>query len=163
LQVLGILSLHAALGAAVVQRPHVVSHWLGEADQLAVRVADDLRGNWQSFCKTNVDLWRIAISVERGESGGTVLDLARDVDQSKLTWRTRKASYLVDVGRGLARESKTRAEAVRWLRQAEESAPQAIRNHPAARDTVAYLLGRATASAGGRELRGMAARMGVPH
>src|SRR5262249_29517071 len=35
LHVLGMLSLHAALGAAVVQRPHVVSHWLAEADQLA--------------------------------------------------------------------------------------------------------------------------------
>jgi transcriptional regulator with XRE-family HTH domain len=163
LQVLGILSLHAALGAAVVQRPHVISHWLDAADQLATRVPDDLRGNWQSFCQTNVNLWRVAISVERGESGGTVLDLTRAVEPSKLTWRTRKASYLADVGRGLAREPKTRAEAVRWLRQAEEAAPQHIRNHPATRDTVAYLLGRATAAAGGRELRGMAARMGVPH
>jgi hypothetical protein len=52
---------------------------------------------------------------------------------------------------------------VRWLRRAEEAAPQHIRNHAAVRETVAYLLGRATAAAGGRELRGMAARMSVPH
>jgi hypothetical protein len=52
---------------------------------------------------------------------------------------------------------------VRWLRQAENTAPQHIRNQAAIRETVAYLLGRAKASAGGRELRGMAARMGVPH
>jgi hypothetical protein len=163
LHVLGILSLHAALGAAVVQRPHVVTHWLGEADQLAARVPDDLKGNWQSFCQTNVNLWRIAIGVERGESGGAVLDTARTIDRTKVTWRTREACYLADVGRGLAREPKTRAEAVRWLRRAEEAAPQHIRNHTATRETVAYLLGRASATAGGRELRGMAARMGVPH
>jgi len=41
-EVLGILTLHAALGAAVVQRPQVVSHWLSEADQLAARVPDDI-------------------------------------------------------------------------------------------------------------------------
>jgi hypothetical protein len=163
LQVLGILSLHAALGGAVVQRPHVVTHWLAEANQLAARVPDDLKGNWQSFCQTNVNLWRIAISVERGESGGAVLEMARAVDRTRLTWRTREAAYLADIGRALARERNTRAEAVRWLRQAEDTAPQVIRNHTAARETVAYLLGRATAAAGGRELRGMAARMGVPH
>jgi hypothetical protein len=163
LQVLGMLTLHAALGAAVVQRPETVSHWLGEADQLAARVPDDLRGNWQSFSKTNAGLWRVAISVERGESGGAVLELAEGIDQARIGLRTREASFLADVGRGLAREPRMRQEAVHWLRKAENSAPQHIRNHPATRETVAYLLGRATATAGGRELRGMAARMGVPH
>jgi hypothetical protein len=103
LHVLGMLSLHAALGAAVVQRPHVIAHWLGEADRLAARVPDDLKGNWQSFCRTNVGLWRIAIGVERGESGGAVLDMTRVIDRTKIGWRTREASYLADVGRGLAR------------------------------------------------------------
>jgi transcriptional regulator with XRE-family HTH domain len=163
LQVLGILSLHAALGAAVVQQPHAVTHWLQAADQLAARVPDDLAGNWQSFCQTNVNLWRVAVSVERGESGGAVLELAQRVDPSRVTVRTRRASYLADVGRGLAREQKTSAAAVQWLRQAEEAGPQHIRNHPATRETVAYLLNRAARSAGGWELRGMAARMGVPH
>jgi riboflavin biosynthesis pyrimidine reductase len=78
LQVLGMLTLHAALGAAVSQRPQAISHWLGEADRLAARVPDDLQGNWQSFSQTNVNLWRVAIGVERGESGGAVLGLARN-------------------------------------------------------------------------------------
>jgi hypothetical protein len=51
---------------------------------------------------------------------------------------------------------------VGWLRKAEDAAPQRIRNSPAARSAVTYLLDRATATAGGRELRGMAARMGLP-
>jgi transcriptional regulator with XRE-family HTH domain len=163
IQVLGMLTLHAALGAAVVQRPHVVGHWLGEASRLAGRVPDDIRGNWQSFCQTNVRLWNVGIIVERGESGGTVLDMARTVDQSKITCRDRLAPFLADVGRGLAREPRMRGDAVRWLRRAEDAGPQLIRNSAPARETVAYLLNRARTDAGGRELRGMAARMGVAH
>jgi YD repeat-containing protein len=117
----------------------------------------------QSFSLTNVQIWGLAIGVERGESGGAVLEMARPVDQSKITYRTRHACFLADVGRGLAREPRTQADAVRWLRRAEDAGPQLIRNRPAARETVAYLLNRARADAGGRELRGMAARMGVVH
>jgi hypothetical protein len=141
----------------------VVDHWLAEADQIAGRVADDAKGNWQSFSKTNVRLWSVAIGVERGESGGAVLDLAKAVDQSKIAYSTRRAPFLADVGRGLAREPGTRVEAVRWLRRAEDAGPQLIRNHPPTREAVAFLLNRSRADAGGRELRGMAARMGVPH
>ena len=161
LHILGILTLHAALAGAVVQRPRVIDHWLAEAGQLAGRVPDDIKGNWQSFSATNVRIWNVAIGVERGESGGTVLELASGIDQSKIAYRTRQASFLAEVGRGLAREPRMRSEAVRWLRRAEEAGPQDIRNNAAVRETVAYLLNRARADAGGRELRGMAARMGV--
>ena len=163
MHVLGILTLHAALAAAVVQRPHVIDHWLAEAGKLADRVSDDVTGNWQSFSQTNVRIWNVAIGVERGEGGGNVLELAQEVDQSKISYRTRKASFLAEVGRGLAREPRMRGDAVRWLRRAEDAGPQDIRNNAAVRETVAYLLNRARADAGGRELRGMAARMGVPH
>ena len=71
-QVLGLIALHAALAGAVVQRAALVSHWLGEADRLASRVPDDMAGTWQSFSRTNVGVWRVAIGVERGESGGAV-------------------------------------------------------------------------------------------
>jgi transcriptional regulator with XRE-family HTH domain len=163
LHVLGILTLHAALGAAVVQRPGAIDHWLAEAGRLAGVVPDDMIGNWQSFSLTNVRLWNVAIGVERGESGGTVLELARPVDQSKIAYRNRQAVFLADVGRGLAREPRMRGEAVRWIRRAEQAGPQLIRNHPPTHETVAYLLNRARADAGGRELRGMASRMGLPH
>lgn len=161
LQVLGMITLHAALSAAVVQRPHVVEHWLGEATALGQRVPDDMQRNWQSFSPTNVRLWNLAIGVERGESGGTVLELTAGIDQSKITYRNRKAYFMADVGRGLAREHRMREDAIRWLRRAEEAGPQLIRNHAPTRESVAYLLNRARSQAGGRELRGMAARMGV--
>ena len=110
-----------------------------------------------------MEIWRLAIGVERGQSGGAVLEMARSVPEEKLGVRSRKAMYLADIGRGLARDPKTRTEAVHVLRRAEETGPELIRNSAPVRETVAYLLSRASAAAVGRELRGMAARMGLPH
>lgn len=163
-EVLGMLTLSASLSAAAVQNRGKAEHWLDEASELAHRVPDEPGQNWMAFSDTNVNVWRVAVGVERGVSGGAVLELADQVQLDKLSdKRGRRAAFLSDVGRGLAREPKTRAEAVRWLQRAEDTAPQWIRNNPVVRETVAYLLNRATAAAGGRELRGMAARMGVPH
>ena len=162
--VLGMLTLSASLSAAVVQNGQRSEHWLGEAAGLAQRVADEPDQNWMAFSGTNVGVWRVAIQVERGHSGGEVLEMASHVREDKLSGRRgRQAAFFADIGRGLAREPRTRADAVRWLRRAEDAAPQWIRNNPPVRETVAYLLNRARAESGGRELRGMAARMGVPH
>lgn len=164
LQVLGMLTLNASLAAASLQRSDRATHWLTEATDIAARVPDDPTRNWQSFSATNVSIWQVTVGVESGLSGRGVLQLANQVTLDRLEPKaTRRASFLADVGRGLAREPGTRVEAVRWLRRAEDAAPQRIRNSAPARETVAYLLNRARAAAGGRELRGMAARMGVPH
>jgi hypothetical protein len=163
LSVLGLIALSAALAAAVLQRGAVTEHWLAESAELAERVPDDMASNWQSFSPTNVAIWRTSLAVERGEGGRTVTELAKAVDERRITSRSRRAAFLIDVGRGLAREPRARAEAVDWLRTAEDVGPQYVRNCAPARETVAYLLDRATATAGGRELRGMAARMGVSH
>ena len=163
-QVLGMLLLTTSLMAASVQRSDTALHWLDEAEQVARTVPDQPMRNWQAFSMANVHVWRVTVGVERGESGGAVLELSKGVNLDLLgPVPSRRASFLADGGRGLARESRTMPEAVRWLRQAEEAAPQRVRNSAAVRETVAYLLNRAKASAGGRELRGMAARMGVPH
>jgi transcriptional regulator with XRE-family HTH domain len=164
LQVLGMITLTASMSAAAVQRGDTAAHWLDEAAAVAARVPDEPIRTWQSFSPTNVSIWRISVGVERGEAGGTVLGMAQDINLDLFEPKaSRRAGFLVDVGRGLAREQRTRAEAVRWLRKAEDTAPQRVRNSAAAREAVAYLLNRATAAAGGRELRGMAARMGLPH
>jgi transcriptional regulator with XRE-family HTH domain len=161
LQVLGQISLTASLSAAVLQRGDRAVHWLDQAAEIAARVPDEPMRTWMSFSPTNVSIWRVAIGVERGEAGGSVLEMAKDVNLDLLGPKaSRRAGFMVDVGRGLAREPKTRAEAVRWLRRAEDTAPQRVRNYVAVHEIVAYLLNRATATAGGREL---AARMGVPH
>jgi transcriptional regulator with XRE-family HTH domain len=163
--VLGMLTLNAALGAAVTHNGQAAEDWLIEAGRLAQRVPDDPDGNWQSFSMTNVGMWAVTVAVERGEAGGSVMERAEQVDPAKLT-RTppfRKAGFYADVGRGLAREKKSRDQAVRWLRRAEVTAPQWFRNSSSLRHTVEVMLTQSIASAGGRELRGMAARMGIPH
>jgi transcriptional regulator with XRE-family HTH domain len=164
LQVLGMLTLTASLMAASVQRRDSASHWLAEAERVAQAVPDEPMHGWQAFSMTNVNVWRVTVGVECGESGGGVLELSKAVNLDRLgPVASRRASFLADSGRGLARESRTMPEAVRWLRQAEDAAPQRVRNSAAVRETVAFLLNRAKANAGGRELRGMAARIGVPH
>jgi hypothetical protein len=93
-----------------------------------------------------------------------MLKLAEQVRLDGLAQRSsRRADFFSEMGRGLARDPRTRTEAVRWLRRAEDAAPQRVRNSAPVRESVAYLLNRARAAAGGPELRGMAARMGLPH
>jgi transcriptional regulator with XRE-family HTH domain len=163
-EVLGMLTLNAALAAAACRKAGTANDWLGEAAELAARVPDDLGGNWQAFSDTNVKIWQITIGVELGALGGEIATLADHVDEAKLDANpARKACFMADVGRGLARDPKRRADAVRWFGRAEAVAPQRIRNDPKVRESVSVMLERAKASAGGRELRGMAARMGVPH
>jgi hypothetical protein len=164
LTVLGMITLTASLAAASIQRSDTAQHWLREATALAARVPDTPMDNWQSFSTTNVSIWSVSVGVERGEAGTAVLKLAESVTLDRLEQKSsRRADFFADVGRGLSREPRTQAEAVRWLRRAEEAAPQRIRNSAPTRETVAFLLNRAKAEAGGRELRGIAARMGLPH
>jgi hypothetical protein len=163
-QVLGMLTLTASLAAATLLRGDTAMHWFHEAEGIAQAVVDDPLANWQSFSTTNVKVWRVTVGVERGESGSTVLELAKDMNVSLLSpVAARYAGFLADGGKGLAREARTMPTAVKWLRQPEEAAPQRVRNSATARETVAYLLNRARADAAGRELRGLAARMGLPH
>ncbi|GLY86012.1 helix-turn-helix domain-containing protein [Actinoallomurus iriomotensis] len=164
IQVLGMLTLAAALSATVVFRYDLAEDWLDRAGELARRIPDTPTENWGAFSASNVGVWRVALAVERGETGGRLLELARDIDEQRLAGRRgRHAAFLADVGRGLAREPRMKDEAVRWLHRAEKVAPHKIRNSAAVRESVNFLLSRATRTAGGQELRAMAARMGVPH
>lgn len=164
IQVLGMLTLAAALSATVTYRYDRAEHWLEQAEELAGRVPDTPASNWGAFSATNVGVWRVGLAVERGRTGGSLLEVANRVKEDRLSGRRgRHAAFLADVGRGLAREPRMRQEAVRWLRRAENVAPHKIRNSAAIRETVGFLLTRAVSTAGGRELRAMAARMGVPH
>jgi transcriptional regulator with XRE-family HTH domain len=162
LSVLGMLTLHAALSAAVLQQGSEAAGWLEAASRIAARVPDAPDENWQSFSTANVAIWRVGVAVERGESGSPVLALAQAVPVRQFgPHSSRRADLLIDTGRGLARDARTWREAVRALRQAEEAGPQRARNSPAAREAVAHLLDRARATASSAELRGLAARLGL--
>jgi hypothetical protein len=86
--------------------------------------------------------------------------LARGIDITDMS-ASRCAGFYTDLGRGLAIERAYRQEAVVALRTAERLAPQRVRTNPFVRDTVTDLMRRARRDAVGRELRGMAYRMGL--
>lgn len=163
-QVLGMLTLATALTATVTPNPAQAAHWLDEAAELASRVPDTPGKNWGAFSASNVAVWRVALAVERSESSSTVLHLAKQVNERRLASRRgRRAAFLTEVGRGLARDPRMRDEALLWLRRAEAVAPHKFRNDVKARETVAVMLEQVRAASLGRELRAMASRMGIPH
>src|SRR5262249_17496348 len=114
-----------------------------------------------SFGAGNVEIWRTLLAVEAGE-GGRAVEIARAVDPTTLPESaTRRAAWHVEIGRGLAMERRTRDEAVRAFTTAEDLAPQRVRSNPWVRESVTVLLGHARRDAGGRELRGLAWRLGI--
>ncbi|OHV48870.1 hypothetical protein E0F15_12520 [Frankia sp. B2] len=83
------------------------------------------------------------------------------MDTSVLGSGRRRAQFLTDFGRGLAQSRGKDKQALAVLREAERLAPELVRTHPLVRETVAVMLQRARANVGGRDLRGLAYRMGI--
>ena len=159
-EIYGMLHLIAAHSANTLGDTDTADAHLAEADAAAARYAGDFAE--LHFGPTNVAVWRVMISVERRDEGRAV-DLARSVDPEQLPPSgERQAAFWLDTGRGLAVRRKTQAQAVEALRQAEQMAPQRIRVDPFAREVVRDLR-RQWARRGtvGRELAGMAHRMGI--
>ncbi len=158
-QVYGMLHLSAALQAASLRDEEQARSHLTEASETAARTGDGTFAGLH-FGPRNVGVWRVALAVEMGEEG-RVVELANNVDVAAIPSAGRQATFFGDVGRGLARVRGREHEAVAALRQAEQLAPQRVRQSPYIRATVGELLGRARREAGGRELRGLAHRMGI--
>jgi len=157
----GMLHLTCALNAAALRRPAESADHQAEAADVAARVGAGTNFGHQSFGVANLGFWRVHLAVERGE-GGKVRELARNVDPSAVKLGpSRRAAYYTDLGRGLATERAHRQDAVAALRTAEQLAPQRVRANPFARETVVSLLRHVQKDAIGRELRGMAYRMGI--
>jgi transcriptional regulator with XRE-family HTH domain len=132
---------------------------LAEASQLAGRLGEGDAFNL-FFGPANVAIWKVAIGVEAGE-GPKVVEHVRGVDVGVVASKGRQANLYADLGRGLAQGRHHESEAVAMLRRAEDLAPQWVPSDPLLHQTVTSLLARARAVAGGRELRGLAYRMGV--
>ncbi|MGH3782780.1 MAG: helix-turn-helix domain-containing protein [Pseudonocardiaceae bacterium] len=156
----GMLHLTCALNAAALRRPAESAEHQAEAAEVAARVGAGTNFGHQCFGLPNVGFWRVTLAVELGE-GGKVRELARDIDPAAVGSRTRRAGFYSDLGRGLATDRAHRQEAVAALRAAEKLAPQRVRTNPFVRETIRELMRRARRDAVGRELRGMAYRMGL--
>jgi transcriptional regulator with XRE-family HTH domain len=160
-QVAGTLHLNAALASAVQGDTARVNDHLNEAANLAAKLPER-RENFAGlyFGLTNVAFWRVSLATELGE-GAKVAELTRGVRLDEIPVASWQATFYADLGRALASESSTRDEGIRAMVKAESLAPQLVRNNVFVREAVADLLRRARRDAGGRELRGLAWRMGV--
>lgn len=160
-QAYGMLHLNAALATAALRRPDDARAHLAEAaDTLTATEGASLDFADMHFNRANWTTWRVAVGVELGEGPG-VAEHARGVDVSMLAAAERRGMFYGDLGRGLAQDRTTRDRAVVMLRAAEDAAPQRIRTNPYIRETVVDLVRQARRDATGRELRGLAYRMGI--
>lgn len=159
-EVRGMANLTAALACAAQDQPDTAQTHLTEAAQLAEQIEPDVSpwGHMQ-FGRTNVGIWRVAIGVELGD-GAKVDEIASAVHPETIT-RSRASAFWIDYGRGLLAERRTRDRGVAALLKAENLAPQQVRNNVFVREAVGDLLATARRDAGGRELRGLAWRLGI--
>jgi transcriptional regulator with XRE-family HTH domain len=159
-QACGMLHLLAALAAgACGDHDASVTH-LDEASALAGRMDTEV-GSWARvfFGPTSVGTWRTHIAAVGGEHG-QALQAAKTAHPELLPKRY-QAFFWSEVGRALCAGKKTRQKGVHVLLHAEQLAPQLIHTDVFVRETVAGLLRQARRDAGGRELRGLAWRMGI--
>lgn len=160
-QIYGMLHLSAALAAAAqADRPTTDTH-LAEAADIAARLDDEVglfARLW--FGRTNVGIWKVSLATEFGD-GPKVADFARGVQLDLIPSPSRKAEFFSDLGRSLLPHPRTRDKGLEAMLRAEKLAPQRIRTDVFAREAISAQLRRAQADAGGRELRGLAYRMGI--
>ncbi len=162
LQACGMLHLSAALAAGAQADHDTTATHLHEASALAARMDTEV-GTWAHlwFGPTNVGIWKTSIAVELREPG-RALEAAKTVHPELLPSTSRQAEFWAEVGRALLAAGKTtRDQGIRALLHAEKLAPQRIRTDLLLRETVADLLRHARRDASGRELRGLAWRMGI--
>ncbi|MGH3991771.1 MAG: hypothetical protein ACRDSN_04820, partial [Pseudonocardiaceae bacterium] len=163
LQACGMLHLSAAQAASAQADHDTAATHLAEASALAARMDTEV-GTWAHlwFGPTNVGIWKTSLAVELGEPG-QALQAAEAVHPELLPSLGRQAVFWANLGRAMATDKKTRDKSAHLLVQAEQLAPQMIRHDVLVRETVADLLRQVRREAGGRELRGLAWRMGESH
>lgn len=156
----GMSHLTAALAAAAQGQADVAETHLNEAADLAERLDVDV-SPWalgmMNFGRTNVGIWRVSIGVELGHGPR---DAAIAPGLEAIT-PSRQGAFWIDYGRALLAERKTRDAGAQALLRAEQLVPQQVRSNVWVREAVTNSLAAERRAAGGRELRGLAMRLGV--
>lgn len=162
-ETVGMLHLTAALSSAVLGDVDRAGTHLREAAELADGLQPDVSlwpgAGMMLFGRTNVAIWRTAIGLEVGEHSW-VHDHADAVRLNGISVN-RQSAYWVDYGRALLADRSRRGQGVQALLRAEQVAPQHFRNNAYARESVRDLLGSSHSPTSGRELRGLAWRIGI--
>jgi Flp pilus assembly protein TadD len=108
---------------------------------------------------SNVGVWRTSLAVEAGNAE-RALEHASVVEPRALASNNRRGALAMEIGRALAMQGKD-ALAVSAFRRAESLSPAQVLSNPLLRELVRNMLDEARRKAGGRELRGLAWRMGL--
>ncbi|MQY20652.1 hypothetical protein NRB20_37600 [Nocardia sp. RB20] len=160
-QVAGMLHLSAALACAVQADRDTATTHLDEATAIANRLDTEV-GTFGRlwFGRPNVGVWRATIGNELGD-GVPVAEQARSVNVAALPSTSRQAEFYMEVGRALLTDTHRRDEGIHVLLHAESLAPQRVHADVFTREAVADHLRAARRDAGGRDLRGLAWRLGI--
>ncbi|WP_189059865.1 helix-turn-helix domain-containing protein [Longimycelium tulufanense] len=132
---------------------------IDEARALAARV-EHPNAFWLGFSRANVDLWQISIALE-ADDPVLAAEVAERLAPEEIPLRSRRAAFHIDHARALAGLRRPDREVVDLLRRAEQLAPLRTRNNLFARSMVTEMVERSRRDSGGRELLGLAERMGL--
>ncbi|WP_154676096.1 helix-turn-helix domain-containing protein [Amycolatopsis benzoatilytica] len=158
----GMANLTAALAAAAQGDGDTALTHLSEAARIAEEIGPDT-SPWPSgimqFGRTNAGIFRVSIGVELGE-GARIAEVARKVRPGTIS-TGRQASFWTDLGRALMTERSHREQGLAALLKAETLAPHQLYRDVFVREAVMSQLASVGRDAFGRELRGLAWRMGI--
>ena len=156
-EVYGMLRLSAALACAVQGDHEGAARHGAEAAKTACFM-EDRPDAWELFGPSNTAVWLTSLAVEAGNAE-KALEYASAVRLRALASGNRRAALKIERARALAMLGRREAdgEAIAELRLAERMSPAQVHGSPLLRELVRDLLDRAA----GRDLRGLAWRMGV--
>ena len=155
LSVAGMLHLRTALAAARYQDRSAAAALLAQAEHAASRLGRDAN-YWQTaFGPTNVQLHRVAASLDLGDVAW-VIDRGPQIDPSSLP-PERWVAHRVEMARAFSYVARD-DEALTFLLDAGQMAPQIVRHSASVRDTVKSMHRRAKHTTG-TPLLGLAERV----
>jgi hypothetical protein len=157
-EVYGMLRLSAALACAVDGDHQGAEEHGAEAARIAEPLGDRPDA-FELFGPANVGVWRTSLAVEAGNAGDALAHAAK-VEPRALASGNRRAALRLEKARAKAMLGAD-GDAITELRAAERLSPAQVRNSPLVREMVAHMLDSARREAGGRDLRGLAWRMGL--
>ncbi|MEV2274342.1 helix-turn-helix domain-containing protein [Nocardiopsis sp. NPDC049922] len=111
--------------------------WIDRAREIAEEIGEDRNDFGTEFGPTNVGVHAVSTSVDLGDAG-MALDLATGVDTSGLS-PERQSRFLLDQARAYTQRRQV-GEAVKALLNGEKLAPEQVRTHPLARQTIRDLI-----------------------
>lgn len=154
LSVLGSLHLALALVHARAGNRTDARTEIENARQVAKQIGTDRNDFNLEFGPTNVGIQAVSIAVELGDAGEAI-DVGERINAEQLSTE-RRARLAMDLGRAYAQRRQS-GEALAYLLEAEELAPELIHTHVAARNAIRELILVAGRSAS-PELKALAER-----